>query len=869
MVGMNAGAAVSGRNSSVLSRVRLALIGGTRAALLTLSAAMALAGGRAADADGAVVCWGRNEYGQCNTPAGLPSVTQIAGGGFHTIALKSDGTVACWGFNYYGQCSTPAGLASVTQIAGGEHHTIALKSNGTVACWGFNALGQCNTPAGLASVTQIAAGTYHTIALKSNGTVACWGENTYGQCSTPAGLASVTQIAAGGQHTITLGAKMMWPVRALAPDQLSYPVFPSIQAATTSPSTYLIEATSAATEPFSAGGRSIHGVSALNIAGDVTLVSNSTLLTEDRLEISGAVNCDATSIYKSNFASLTESGIVFGSVGSPNIRTDAPSRTEVGGVINLALNLNQGSTPDFSCTNSLLLTGSVISLSPTALHTATFNTCTSAAYATRSPCLEFGPTSVIDLPAGNKIICHGPTTTLVNGFATLRNGSSIETDADLAIGGEMRIPVATAVSLSLDRVHAADPALSILSGGELVVEFGSSMQLAVPTTVSIAGDLTVDQDALFSLLGGADTMRVQPNGDVRCFGGSVRADELILAGAAVGSSDVGGRVVGVDALIDVDAVRVQGGSVNLAHSTLVGDLITQAQAGGSETVSTIAASGQVFGNIDNGQGKIISIGDLIVVGDINNQAAGILIAQVGTMYVTGSVINNGQIYGNVITAPSYQGGSGTQLGDGIRIAGSLTVGPNAQLRFVEDLWQLSVCGDVSLACAADNVRFDGATLSLDGCEGSVQSFEASSDDLGCIADAFSGEETRVSLIGALEVQSGATVSLVDAFNNVAGKSAEVVYSRGLRVFPGATLLTNGVKVYTRNALIEGTVDDPANICVVIDTPDPDINGDGVVNGQDLTFVLGFWGTGNPIADLNDDGLVNAFDLSIILSGWTG
>ena len=78
-----------------------------------------------------------------------------------------------------------------------------------------------------------------------------------------------------------------------------------------------------------------------------------------------------------------------------------------------------------------------------------------------------------------------------------------------------------------------------------------------------------------------------------------------------------------------------------------------------------------------------------------------------------------------------------------------------------------------------------------------------------------------------------------------------------------------MKVYTRNALIEGTVDDPANICVVIDTPDPDINGDGVVNGQDLTFVLGFWGTGNPIADLNDDGLVNAFDLSIILSGWTG
>ena len=108
------------------TRMRRAGTGGTRAALLTLGAAMALAGGRAAYADGAVVCWGYNQYGQCNPPAGLASVTQIAGGELHTIALKSDGTVACWGANGNGQCSTPAGIASVTQIAGGYFHTIAL-----------------------------------------------------------------------------------------------------------------------------------------------------------------------------------------------------------------------------------------------------------------------------------------------------------------------------------------------------------------------------------------------------------------------------------------------------------------------------------------------------------------------------------------------------------------------------------------------------------------------------------------------------------------------------------------------------------------------------------------------------------------------
>ena len=80
MVGSDTCTMVAGRNSSMLTRMRRAGTGGTRAAVLTLGAAMALAGGRAADADGTVACWGRNDYGQCSTPAGLASVTQIAGG---------------------------------------------------------------------------------------------------------------------------------------------------------------------------------------------------------------------------------------------------------------------------------------------------------------------------------------------------------------------------------------------------------------------------------------------------------------------------------------------------------------------------------------------------------------------------------------------------------------------------------------------------------------------------------------------------------------------------------------------------------------------------------------------------------------------
>ncbi|MDG2031474.1 MAG: choice-of-anchor B family protein [Phycisphaerales bacterium] len=51
----------------------------------------------------------------------------------------------------------------------------------------------------------------------------------------------------------------------------------------------------------------------------------------------------------------------------------------------------------------------------------------------------------------------------------------------------------------------------------------------------------------------------------------------------------------------------------------------------------------------------------------------------------------------------------------------------------------------------------------------------------------------------------------------------------------------------------------------------DINNDGLVDGQDLSIVLGFWGAcedpGNCPADLTLDGIVDGQDLSIVLGFW--
>ena len=48
--------------------------------------------------------------------------------------------------------------------------------------------------------------------------------------------------------------------------------------------------------------------------------------------------------------------------------------------------------------------------------------------------------------------------------------------------------------------------------------------------------------------------------------------------------------------------------------------------------------------------------------------------------------------------------------------------------------------------------------------------------------------------------------------------------------------------------------------------DPDLNGDGVVDGADLGLLLGAWGGSGP-ADLNGDGVVDGADLGLLLGVW--
>lgn len=158
-------------------------------------------------ADGTLVAWGADNVGQGTIPPDVNNVVAIGVGGYHNMALKADGTVRVWGANDYGQSTLPAGLTNVVAVKGGWVHSLALKADGTVVGWGRNNEGQATVPSGLNNVVAIAVGEYHNLALKADGTVVAWGWNGTGQTTVPASLGNdVVAIAAGGLHSLALKA---------------------------------------------------------------------------------------------------------------------------------------------------------------------------------------------------------------------------------------------------------------------------------------------------------------------------------------------------------------------------------------------------------------------------------------------------------------------------------------------------------------------------------------------------------------------------------------------------------------------------------------------------------------------------------------
>jgi alpha-tubulin suppressor-like RCC1 family protein len=208
-------------------------------------------------ADGALMCWGWDEYGQLgdsaqnfarSTPVyadAVSGVIAVDGGYQHTCAVADAGVVKCWGYNRWGQVgggngqgsntavtvvgAELAGLGPATAVGTGGYHSCALLADGSVWCWGHGYHGQLGTGAfiesnvalqvpGISGASAIATGDHHTCAIVGSGSVKCWGRNLHGQLghggTNPdpgianaidvVGIADAIAISAGESHTCVL-----------------------------------------------------------------------------------------------------------------------------------------------------------------------------------------------------------------------------------------------------------------------------------------------------------------------------------------------------------------------------------------------------------------------------------------------------------------------------------------------------------------------------------------------------------------------------------------------------------------------------------------------------------------------------------------
>lgn len=137
----------------------------------------------------------------------LSNVATIAAGGYHSLAVSTTGALFTFSWNLYGQLGTATNsgtnnpnptptqvLTGVSAVAGGLFHSLAVKTDGTLWTFGFNYDGELGRIANvntfvanpipvqvLTGVDEIGAGAFHSLVMTDAGELMTFGWNIYGQ----------------------------------------------------------------------------------------------------------------------------------------------------------------------------------------------------------------------------------------------------------------------------------------------------------------------------------------------------------------------------------------------------------------------------------------------------------------------------------------------------------------------------------------------------------------------------------------------------------------------------------------------------------------------------------------------------------------
>jgi alpha-tubulin suppressor-like RCC1 family protein len=219
-------------------------------------------------ADGTILGWGDNTYGQSTIPSIATNVIAISAGWYLSMALRADGTVITWGKNgkfANSATNTPTGLSGVGSIDAGEDFCAAVVQTGSPSFsltaatmsasqggqmfyrptiqgsppmtyqWSHNGViiaGQTNSYLLFPTAQVSDGGSYELIASNQYGTatnavvtfnisanptyysaVGAWGSDLDGQCDVAPGIINPTALAAGAFHNLALqgdGSVVAW-----------------------------------------------------------------------------------------------------------------------------------------------------------------------------------------------------------------------------------------------------------------------------------------------------------------------------------------------------------------------------------------------------------------------------------------------------------------------------------------------------------------------------------------------------------------------------------------------------------------------------------------------------------------------------------
>ncbi len=391
------------------------------------------------------------------------------------------------------------------------------------------------------------------------------------------------------------------------------------------------------------------------------------------------------------------------------------------------------------------------------------------------------------------------------------------------------------------------------------------------------GDLNtigeIDMGAGSVLDGGSDAM-LGGNVDSDFSGNSaIEADNSITtSGLVFVRSGAGLELDAPSIATNGDSLIMPNGSLALAGATTNAGAITMLGdayllAGSMWNDGLVRSSGTILTDLHNStMGELQCGGDTVLSGSLNND--GLVTVNVGTLFVLGSLTNNGTIVGDVDEGPGLRGGAGVPVaGDGFAVTRDYIAGSGASLHMPHANWALSVGGDANIAINdSDRFTMNEAMLSMTGASGDLQHLEAMSVDVDSSTSGLDHTIAGHYTLGQLIIRSGTTVLVVDNHDNAEG-GAESVYVNHLVIEPGATLDAGDRAVWYGTAIIDGTA--VGDIDVVQDPCPGDANGNGLVDIDDMLAVLGTFNDtceGCP-TDMDDNGLIDIDDLLIVIGAF--